>query len=167
MALKTYSAHDVAKYFLASVDPAENDISNLKLQKLCYYAQGILSAMRDVPLYKERVYAWDHGPVVPEIYHFYKDNKNQPISPPIGFDVSMFDEQDRSALDDVLEYYGQYSAWRLRNMTHEEKPWMDAYKEAQGSEITLDAMTSFFEPQIDADYVKQTYGQAEADKAKA
>jgi len=113
MAMTTHSAGEVAKYFLASVDPDENDLSNLKLQKLCYYAQGILTVMRRQPLFREKIFAWDHGPVVSDLYHHYKDNRNQPIPLVEDFDVTIFDKRDRTALDDILEYYGQFSPWRL------------------------------------------------------
>jgi uncharacterized phage-associated protein len=158
MPYKIYSASDVAQFVLASADADDNDISNLKLQKLCYYAQGIIAAMRGERLFKERVVAWDHGPVVPEIYHAYKENGGRTIPTVNDFDPAVFEEKDRKALTDVFEYYGQFSAWRLRNMTHEEKPWIDAYKAAQGSEILTEAMIAFFRPQLDADYVKTMYG---------
>jgi uncharacterized phage-associated protein len=98
-------------------DPEGNDVSNLKLQKLCYYAQGIVSSMGDAPLFSESICAWDHGPVVESLYHFYKDNRNQPIAPVKDFDAAMFDHRDRAALSDIAKYYGQFSAWALRNMT--------------------------------------------------
>jgi uncharacterized phage-associated protein len=158
MVFKVYTAKDVARFALASADPDDNDISNLKLQKLCYYAQGIVTAMRGERLFKERVVAWDHGPVVPEVYHTYKENGGRVIPVVTDFDASIFDKADKEALEDIFEFYGQYSAWRLRNMTHDEKPWTDAYKIAQGSEITIDAMKAFFQPQIEADYVKNLYG---------
>lgn len=158
MAFKIYSARDIARFALSSADAEDNDISNLKLQKLCYYAQGIVTAMRGEKLFKERVVAWDHGPVVPEIYHAYKDNGSRTIPVVTDFDPAIFDKWDKQALDDIFEYYGQFSAWRLRNMTHEEKPWADAYKAAQGAEISTDVMAEFFRPQLDADYVKSVYG---------
>ena len=74
MALPTYKAAQVARYFLALTDPDDNDVSNLKLQKLCYYAQGLCSAMRGAPLFVDRIEAWDHGPVVPTLYHEYKQH---------------------------------------------------------------------------------------------
>ena len=115
MAFKIYTAGDVAKYALATVDAEENDISNLKLQKLCYYAQGVISAMRGKRkrLFWERVVAWDHGPVIQELYHQYKGNGSQPIPVVNDFDIELFDLRDRKALDDVLGYYGQFSPWRL------------------------------------------------------
>ncbi len=154
---QTYSASDVAKYFLALTDPESNDVSNLKLQKLCYYAQGIISAMRGVPLFADKIEAWDHGPVVPSIYHEYKTHGSSSIPVVQGFDPSAFDEKDRRALVDVYEYYGQFSAWRLRNMTHEDRPWIDAYS-SNNRVITVDALVAHFRPIIEDDYIKDVYG---------
>jgi uncharacterized phage-associated protein len=70
-----YPASEIADYFLSLQDEEAGDsISNLKLQKLLYYAQGCFIALcgADSPLFGERIYAWDLGPVVPEIYHEYK-----------------------------------------------------------------------------------------------
>lgn len=160
MTFKTYTAGDVAKLVLATVDADENDVSNMKLQKLCYYAQGLLSAMRGTRLFWERTVAWDHGPVIQELYHAYKGNGSQSIPAVDNFDLGIFDESDREALTDIFEYYGQFSAWRLRNMTHAEKPWIDAYNHLQGSEISVDSMIEYFRPTLDADYVKNIYGEA-------
>ena len=47
------SVHDVARYFLSLADDEAGDLlSNLKLQKLCYYAQGFRLALSGKPLYQ-------------------------------------------------------------------------------------------------------------------
>jgi uncharacterized phage-associated protein len=62
------SCHVVADYYLVRLDPTAGDsISNLKLQKLCYYAQAWSLALRGKPLFPERIEAWAQGPVVPEL----------------------------------------------------------------------------------------------------
>ena len=82
------SAHDVAKYFLSLIDEDAGDtISNLKLQKLVYYAQGFHLALFDRPLFNEEVKAWMHGPVVPDLYHEYKIYGSNAIPMPDDFDV--------------------------------------------------------------------------------
>jgi uncharacterized phage-associated protein len=158
VALKTYPALDIARYILATA-PEDGGISNLKLQKLCYYAQGFCTAMRGTPLFSDRVVAWDHGPVVTALYHEYKPFGANPIPTPSNFDKSKIDKADRIALDDIIEYFGQYSAWKLRNMTHDEPPWANAYKKASGSEISLQSMVEFFRPQLDDEYAKNIYGE--------
>ncbi len=123
------TCHDVADYFLALVDEDAGDtISNMKLQKLVYYAQGFHLAMFDEPLFKEKIEAWDHGPVVPELYHRFKTYGSGAIEKPREIDFSKYDSQVRELLNEVWSVYGQFSAWKLRNMTHEEAPWQNAYK---------------------------------------
>ena len=64
------TCYDIAKYFLAQADEEIGDlISNLKLQKLVYYAQGFYLALHDEALFPEDIEAWTHGPVVPVLYH--------------------------------------------------------------------------------------------------
>jgi len=140
------SGHDIAKYFLVQTDEDAGDlISNLKLQKLLYYAQGFNLALYDEPLFPESIEAWTHGPVVPEVYHEYKDFGSNAIPMPSNVDFSKYDQQTRELLDEVYSVYGQFSAWKLRNMTHDEEPWKNANL---GDIITLNSMKKYFKTQI-------------------
>jgi uncharacterized phage-associated protein len=140
------SAHDVAKYFLAQADEDEGElISNLKLQKLLYYAQGFHLALQGRPLFGEELAAWEHGPVVPVVYHAYKHHGAGPIPCPDDLDCSRFSEDERTLLDEVYSVYGQFSAWKLRQMTHSESPWLDATK---GAVIPHSALTEYFRTQL-------------------
>ena len=136
----------VANYFLSLADEEAGDtISNLKLQKLAYYAQGFHVALFGEPLFPERIEAWTHGPVVPDLYHAYKQYGNGGIPRPEAFDPESLDVKTRELLDEVYNVYGQYSAWKLRNMTHHEAPWVGAYAKGAGSVIQPDAMNAFFQ----------------------
>jgi uncharacterized phage-associated protein len=119
------TASDVADYILASVDESSGDnISNLKLQKLVYYAQGFHLAMHDgEPLFDDAIVAWEHGPVVPGIWRKYRDYGAKGLPAPDEFEPSRFDPATIELLDEVNEVYGQFSPWKLRDMTHEELPW--------------------------------------------
>ncbi len=158
--MKTYTADQVASYIMTLPNAQDNDVSNLKLQKLCYYAQGLISSMRGgVVLFSDHIEAWDHGPVIESLYHKYKINGSHPIPVVTDFDIEIIDQNDRTALDDIYEYYGQYSPWRLRNMTHEERPWSDAYNGDRGRRIAVEALVEFFLPQISEGYVAKIYGK--------
>jgi uncharacterized phage-associated protein len=137
------SAQDVADYFLASVDEDSGDnISNLKLQKLLYYAQGYYLALNDgTPLFDDEIQAWAHGPVVPEVYRRYKVHGSGAIPAPVSCNSSKLDEATREFLNEVWRVCGQYSPWKLREMTHEEPPW----KETPANQpIALDSMRNYF-----------------------
>ena len=118
------SARQVADYFLAIAD--EDDVlSNLKLQKLCYYAQGFCLAETGRPLFRERIERWQHGPVVPSLYHAFKEYERRSIPFPDAVDVSDYPDIALELIDRVYETYGRFEAWALRNMTHHESPWRD------------------------------------------
>ena len=137
-------AKDVAAFFIKRGIDEENEISNLKLQKLLYYAQGFHLAIFGSPLFDEAIYAWVNGPVVEEIYHEYKRYGKQPID---TFEyVSSLSEEDLEFLEEVWNVFGQFSAWKLRDMTHNEKTWMD--HEADASEIPLEELKEYFETRV-------------------
>jgi len=142
------SLNDVANCFLKLDDTNDGEgISNLKLQKLVYYAQGFYCAIYDEPLFKdERMEAWTHGPVVPNLYHKYKEFGKNPIPSPKNFDESSLTENELEVIEEVFEVFGQFSAWKLRNMTHEEAPWID--NEPFASEITIQDVTRYFKTRL-------------------
>ncbi|MCS3839524.1 putative phage-associated protein [Pseudomonas sp. JAI111] len=140
------SSIDAAKFFLAQANEDAGDlVSNLKLQKLVYYAQGFHLAVFDRPLFDEQIEAWTHGPVVPSVYHHYKQHGSGSIPFPTDFDANVFSVQQMDLLNEVQQIYGQYSAWRLRELTHEEAPWKNNFKPGAVSlEIPVEEMRTFF-----------------------
>ena len=114
-------AQDAARYLLAHTDwEAGETISNLKLLKLVYYAQGFCLALRGEPLFGEVIQAWENGPVVPEVYQAYRHHAYNAIPAPSDLDPDEYLPEDRELLDCILSTYGQLSATRLRDLTHEE-----------------------------------------------
>jgi uncharacterized phage-associated protein len=148
---KDSKALEVAKYFLSLCDESAGDLmSNLRLQKLIYYAQGFHLALFDAPLFHEPIEAWIHGPVVPDVYYVFEEFGSGAICDVTSFDSSSIKEEVRNLLDEVYSVYGQFSAWKLENMTREEVPWVNASKRSRADTskrcniISLDEMKIFF-----------------------
>ena len=140
------TAFDVAQYFLALVDEESGDlISNLKLQKLLFYAEGLHRALYDRPLFGDKIIAWNHGPVVVDLYHEYSKYGSGAIPVPENFDASAFTEEESEVIEEINRAFGQFSAWKLRNMTHEESPWKET---PQNQEITLSKIAAYFKTQL-------------------
>lgn len=140
-----YTAKQIAIWFLRKNrivrDEADADsISNLKLQKLLYYAQGCYLAITNKPLFDEEILAWKHGPVVYEVYQDYKKYGSYGI-PDDKLEIVDIDEYTENILNQVYDIFGQYSAWGLRNMTHQEKPWKET---KQNDVIDLDLIKEYF-----------------------
>ena len=136
------TAKDIANYILILSDEPDVGelISNLKLQKLVYYCQAFYLAMTGKPLFEEDIEAWAHGPVIPSIYHEFKKYGSNAIPIPKKFDESVLSEDEKEIINEVYEVYGQYSAWRLRNLTHNEPP----YNNAIGNKISKKKLKEYF-----------------------
>lgn len=123
-----YSASQIALWFLNHIRLLKNEedeeyLTNLKLQKLLYYAQGSDLAIKGSPLFNEEIQHWTHGSVVPEIYDTYCANRANPIVYDENFTENIDAETD-AILVEVYHTFGQYSAWGLRNLSHSETPWL-------------------------------------------
>lgn len=141
-----HTASEVAKWFLAhnrivTDEEGAECISNLKLQKLLYYAQGCFLAVTDKVLFDDDIVAWQHGPVVESIYQQYKGNKAEGIVFNEEFDFSSFSKEENELLTEVYDVFGQYSAWKLRNMTHNETPWKET---PQNAVIPIEKIKEYF-----------------------
>ena len=121
---------DVANYFLSLCeDYVGEGITNLKLQKLCYYAQGIYLADHGKRLFDSDIEAWMYGPVVRELYESIEEYGNNPVEYPINgkyISLDQFTKDEKDIMDDVYMDYGSYACWKLRNMTCAEPPWVKA-----------------------------------------
>lgn len=150
-------ARDVANYFLGTFDAESGDnISNLKLQKLLYYAQGFHLAMHEgEPLFLDPVEAWDRGPVVRSLYQKYKSFGWGAIERPSNFDMYEYLPETRELLDVVSGVYGQYTAKRLERMTHQEPPWNET---PRNEAISIDSMRSYFTDLVEAGSSGQPVG---------
>jgi uncharacterized phage-associated protein len=119
-----YKAIDIAKTFLTFVNPEYGDfLSNLKIQKLLYYAQGFSLALHQKPLFEEKIIAWQYGPVVEEVYQELREFSNGAIPQPENYSIDFLNEDEIDLLKEVYDVYGQFSATKLVEMTHDEAPW--------------------------------------------
>ena len=148
--MEQFTARQIAEWFVAWADETDDaDITQLKLQKLLYYAKGLHMRSSDgLPLFPERMEAWAHGPVVVDVYHDVKPYGKLPIDPDefVSDDFDWDDYRDvEQDLIEVWDKYGPYSAWALRNKTHTESPWKKNFVEGKrGLEITDADLKNYF-----------------------
>lgn len=116
------SAQLVAQWIIHAFHEREDLITNLKLQKLLYYAQGWYLGLNDRPLFADAIQAWIHGPVVPSVYQRYRDYRWNPISEEVT--VQRFAPAVETHLEEVLDQYGIETGWLLEMRTHQESPWL-------------------------------------------
>ena len=136
-----------AEYFLRlQTGDAGDSISNMKLQKLLYYAQGFALAILGKPLFEDDFEKWAYGPVLPVVYNKYKAFDSEAIPRPEGASLQDYTDDERKLLDEVYYTFGQYSAWALSEMSHATAPWRDA---ELGKIISKDSMKTYFATQVE------------------
>lgn len=150
---KIFSAYDVALYFLfiARKDNAGDTISNLKIQKMLYYAQGEFLAFFDVALFPEKIEAWKHGPVVKKIYDNFRKYGKLAIDfkELENFRSEIYTKEHLDFLPFIYKKYNSLSAWDLAQKTHKETPWLKNYTENNTNEIPLKDLKEFFKKSLE------------------
>jgi uncharacterized phage-associated protein len=145
-----YNVNDIANKIILQTDTEKGDIiSNLKLQKLLYYIQGYHLAFFDDVLFKEDLEAWTYGPVVPDVYHRFKENRSLGIILDPNECVAIEMPTDvEDMFNQVIQEYGKFNAIKLMEMTHNELPWKEAFEKPDKT-INPQTMKTFFKTLID------------------
>ncbi len=118
------SARAAANYIVWFGQRHGDPITNLKLQKLLYYAQGWFLALHGRQLFPEPLRAWVRGPAEHGVWKAFSEYRWRPITRDIR--KPNLSDLAREHLEEVIEVYGDYSAYTLERMTHGEDPWRRA-----------------------------------------
>lgn len=128
------SATDVARFLVQHYIDTKKSITNMKLQKLLYYAWIDYFIEHDGKfLFNDEIYAWKLGPVVPDVYREYRIFAAMPIS---------FTKKPDEVIDgDLKEFLCKFadrnkdvSAKELVSRSHAPgKPWEKEYKNGCGN----------------------------------
>lgn len=93
-------------------------LTNLKLNKLVYYAQVESVRTSGRALFDDEIEAWRYGPVARAVYDEFKRYGRSPI--PSASGPCTMNPYAVRIVDDVAESYGQMSAFDLVELTHRE-----------------------------------------------
>jgi len=141
------SANKVADFFLCFSMKHGDCLTNLKLQKLLYYAQAWHLVIFNEALFDDPIEAWVHGPVVYAVWNRFRDYRwNHITEKPDCPDLPL---ETKKHLIRVFGVFGKYSAYDLERMTHNEAPWKRArhgmdIDEAGRTIIAVSDMKAFY-----------------------
>ncbi|MFN0131232.1 MAG: Panacea domain-containing protein [Phycisphaerales bacterium] len=130
----------VANHFLELGERDGVPLSSMKLQKILYYAHGWHLALTGEPLLDDSIEAWQYGPVIPSIYHEFKQFGSRPITSrythgvwndgDVAFVAPRLNECEGNTeraiaiCDRVWQQFKDFTALQLSTMTHREgTPW--------------------------------------------
>ena len=92
---------------------------------MLYYVHGEFSRYRKRRLIADDFYAWQLGPVIPEIYTEYSIFSSSVI--PVQKQAQSFCQDDLDVINFALEKYAHESTWNLVELSHHQDPWKYNY----------------------------------------
>lgn len=130
-----YKAVEIAQFVITFCTNIGKPISNLQLQKILYYLQ-VHFAKSGKRLYIEDIYAWQYGPVIPEIYYMFSGYGACKIANRYKTNI---EPEDQKEIEPIIQRLIQISPWSLVEMTHKAgDPWSVAYDDGLGVNSIID-----------------------------
>jgi uncharacterized phage-associated protein len=136
-----YDARGIANLILQEAQKKSFPVSNLVMQKLLFLAHAFFVVQKRRPLISAPIEAWQHGPVIREVYESFKEWKADAIgapsvsvSPVTGQKSVVTIPNDPEVVDlifRIVDHYGRWEPWRLVDLTHvKDGPWDYVVKQA-------------------------------------
>lgn len=162
----------VANYFIELAHKENKPITQLGLIKRVYIAHGFSLAIFHKPLLDPRfdkVEAWRYGPVIPSVYHSFKQFKANPITEktvvmnwneekcmPEFHTPELEDKQAQDIVKMVWRRYSKMSDSSIVTLTHRKgTPWDVCYIQGENQQIPDEVTESYYKQIVDAFIAKQ------------
>jgi uncharacterized phage-associated protein len=137
------SVNDVA----AAILERGGTMTAMKLQKLVYYSQAWHAVWDEEQLFPSEIEAWRNGPVCRDLYEGHR-GMFQVSTWPRGNSESLA-RNESETVDVIVGSYGRLSGQQLSDLTHSERPWVEARAgcspdERSSAPITLESMVDYY-----------------------
>lgn len=134
----------------------EYDVSNMKLNKILFFTQWQFLVKHNKPLFPNTFQAWEHGPVIPEVYFKFQSHGRKPIENNIITHSAIIErylsKEELATINDTLEEYGTKSAYQLRKESHD-KIWEKLSRRSRITEYSLKDIQEFLPNKINSKHM--------------
>lgn len=136
-------AESVANYVIAYGMKIGHPVSNLQLQKILYYIQVHFLKKKGIPFFKDKIEAWQFGPVIPSVYYQYAAFGSAPITMFKTQEINL-GQEEKEDLEQIVREKAVLSLWEMLVDTHKKgKAWDLYYKMGKRNVIPKKAMELF------------------------
>lgn len=139
-----YSALSISQYVIEHEWDNNRAVNNLRLQKLLYFIQGYFYICYGEKCFHDKIEAWNFGPVVPIVYYQYSIYGSCIISKKEIYPTNEITDKHKKAIDFILDKCSVFSNTELREISQNQKPWIDAYAFSFNREISERKMKEYF-----------------------
>lgn len=158
-----YKAIEVSRHIINYSHEKQYEISNLRLQYILYYIQGVfLSKLnRKQGCFKEKIEVQEIGPIVPSIYEEYIEYTETDIPKVNGYLIfdkagschakrkrftdDVIKEKDKKEIDIIIDQLAEKSLIELQEKIKQQDIWLKAYRIGIGTEITIEELKAYFD----------------------
>lgn len=139
--MRVYNAMQIADFIIDYCTRKNDPVSNLRLQKLLYFLWAEYFRRHQKALFGDSMYAWQFGPVVPNVYYEYCAYGGRPINLKCETEI---EEGDKRELEEIIEEYRLIPVNELVRRTHQpDTAWYSVYANGEGNhkKIPFDLLT--------------------------
>lgn len=127
--------------------PDRENMTQLRLMKMMYYAQGVFLAVNDEPLFDDKIVHANLGPMVESLHQEYCGCTKIPES---SHAMNNFKELNNDScvgivLNAVYEKFADTSTSDIINLTHQQVPWEET---KSGQELDPDKLKEYFKEYV-------------------
>lgn len=124
-----HDSRTVANRFLELARATGDCLTPMQVLKLVYIAHGWMLGLYGRALIKDRVEAWQYGPVIPALYNAMRDYRGAPVTVPVKAPSDdILDGNEDDIVRQVYEIYGKKTGPALSRLTHATgTPWHMTY----------------------------------------
>lgn len=134
-----YNAIELAWFILRRCADNGTPISNLQLQKILFFLQRLYLKKLNKPLFFNKIFAWQFGPVVRDVYYKFAIFSSVRIIPSKLDPTPDFDLPD--FILNEIDSRAKQKPWDMVDETHQKgTPWALIYQNGRGNgrEIPLE-----------------------------
>jgi uncharacterized phage-associated protein len=142
------NAESIAGAIVQKCLPLEiEDTTQMKLQKLVYFAWVWHGALFGKKLFDELPEAWEHGAVFPSLRKATKSFEKNPIfTEDLRRGCDDLDKKTDNFLNGIVEHYGKKSASELRELSHNQL-WSICHK-TESQKIAFEKAVRFYKKNL-------------------
>jgi uncharacterized phage-associated protein len=157
-----YDARVIANFFLDYGAERNQPVTIMSLLKILFFAHAWHLGKTNLPLVGQPFEAWKYGPVSRVVYDQFRLSADKPIGEratvlnvaTARYETAKWhaiDEETKTLLRNVFDYYSRFHPFRLSDLTHEKGgPWDLVWSEATrravpGMVISDDSIREWFQ----------------------
>lgn len=141
--MKQHTARTIAKHIVAKSIEAGRPATNLRLQRLLYFVQGISYQVNGTPAFIDDFEAWTYGPAIRDVYKKYSSRGTMklPYEDLDGLDI---DPSTKRIVDGVVDGLRHIDTHTLIKVVCEQEPWASCVSTVGTRVIDKSVIEKFF-----------------------